>query len=72
MSKDKLPRLQHKLLLALYQGETDHRYRKPYEDLVRGGFAGRATVRDRYRWYVTQKGAAYCQQHRMVSTKEAV
>jgi hypothetical protein len=60
---DKLPPIQHKLLLRLYQGETDPRYRKPYDDLVKGGFAG-AAPGNRYRWYVTQKGAAYCHHHR--------
>jgi hypothetical protein len=69
MTQAKLPSLQHKLLLLLYQGESDLRYTKPYEDLTRGGFVGAAPGK-RALWYVTQKGAAYCQQHRLASTKE--
>jgi hypothetical protein len=63
MTTPRLPQLQHTLLLALYQGDTDPRYRKPYADLVKGGFAGEAPGH-RYRWYVTQKGAAYVHAHR--------
>jgi hypothetical protein len=71
MPNDNLPTLQHKLLVLLYQGATDPRYKKPYADLTKGGFIGEAPG-NRYRWYVTQKGAAYCQRHRMSPTKETL